>query len=330
MILLPLIKESTVDYEAIEKAIKDIFRKEIYLPLLQEFDARPNSRISNSKSVPGLLEALSSGRITFNRGVFSGKFNSEISKDLRALGAKFHRSTRTYRIQYKDLPREIIHAISSSESKFQSKIDAIDERLGDVIREEFLGKGISSKLKTDHLFDRTLWRVEKDFQKSIRNITIAPQLTPEQRKRISDEWGQNMQLWIKDFTAKEITELRGKMMDTVFAGDRYGSAIKTLQDSFGVTARKAKFLARQETSLLMTKFKQVRYQDAGINVYKWVCVKGTPTHPVRPMHFKNNGKYYRFDDPPSVDNEGHRRNPGQDYNCRCTARAAVNYKGKLG
>lgn len=327
VIELPAIKETTTDYEALEKYIRLFFAREIYGPLLREF--RPKDQLRNAKD-RGLLEALRTGAVTFNRGVFSGKFDSVISLDLRNLGAKFHRTTGTYRLSLRHLPYDIRIAIGSSAARFKDKIEAIDKKLGDVVTEEFLGKGISAKLKTDHFFDRALWKVETAFRDNVKNIAIVPTLTDEQRKRIAAEWGQNMQLWISDFTKKEITELRANMQNLVFAGDRYGSAVKTIQESYGVTGNKAKFLARQETGLLMAKYKQTRYQAAGVEYYRWTCVAGTKNHPVRPMHKALNGKVFRFDDPPVVDIKGARKNPGQDYNCRCFPRPLVNYRGPTG
>ena len=58
--------------------------------------------------------------------------------------------------------------------------------------------------------------------------------------------------------------------------------IGAIQKSYGVTANKAKFLARQETKLLTTTLKEVRYVDAGVTKYKWKSVTGTAAHPVRP------------------------------------------------
>lgn len=331
-LILPPIKESTQDYEALEKAIREHFKREIYLPILRELVDKPKAAIANAK-VPGLLEAIRRGDVTFNRGTFSGKFNSEITKELRALGAAFNRSEGTYKLPQSDLPLEVRTAVSASEFRFREKIDRIDKTLGATPTDELAGRGISKKLKTDHFFDRALWRVEKDFQKSVKNITIAPNLTDEQRKRIASEWGENMQLWIEDFTKKEIVELRQNMMQTIFSGNRYGSAVKTIQESYGVSERKAKFLARQETSLLMTKFKQTRYQAAGVEHYKWGCVGGSKLHPVRPWHKALEGKVFRWDDPPVTTKPGEaqrRNNPGQDYNCRCFARPMVGYTGKIG
>lgn len=332
VITLQPIKETTEDYEAIEKAIRDLFKRELYLPLLRELDGNKSRVLQNAK-LSDLHDALLSGQVTFNRGTFSGKFNSEISKALRELGAKFDRLTGTYKIEARALPLEMRQTISASDARFQQRLDRIDGHLGKVFTDEVLHKNISKKLKVDHFFDRALWKVDKDFHRSVKNITIAPTLSKEARKRIASEWGENMQLWIEDFTQKEITELRSNLMKSAFEGDRYGAAVKTIEASYGVTERKAKFLARQETSLLMTKFKQTRYQAAGVDTYKWGCVGGSKNHPVRPWHRALEGKVFRWDDPPVTTKPGEairHNNPGQDYNCRCFARPMVGYKGKIG
>ena len=324
MITLQPIKELPEDFDELEKAVKQLFLKEIYIPIMKALGG-PTSSFTLKNSKRGLEDALRSGRITFSRGTFSGKLSAEISKELRALGATFNRKEGTYKLPLKELPASYRALIAASESAFKSKIEAIDKILGEVSPE-----GVASKVSFAPYFDRVLWKTEKKFQASVKNITVSPELSVEARKRVSEEWGENMQLWIKDFTQKEIIELRQSMFKSVSAGDRYGSAIETIKASYGVSANKAKFLARQETMLLMTKFKQTRYQAAGVDCYRWGCVTGSAAHPVRKYHLANKDKVFRWDDPPIVDAHGARKNPGQDYNCRCFARPIVNYTGKLG
>jgi SPP1 gp7 family putative phage head morphogenesis protein len=96
-----------------------------------------------------------------------------------------------------------------------------------------------------------------------------------------------------------------------------------------VSANKAKFLARQETSLMTTKLKETRYREAGVNEYKWKTVAGSKLHPVRPSHKILEGRIFRWDDPPITTPPGEavrRNNPGQDYNCRCFAQPIVRFK----
>lgn len=319
------IKESTEDFEAVEKRIKDLFRKLVYLPLLKELGEPRKSLKNATGDYEALLDALFKGTVTFSRGVFTGRFNAQVSKELKKIGARWDRKTASFRIHQSSLPPELRSAVAASELRFEEKLAGIDRKLGQILPDE-----IADQFKGSDLFDRTLWRTEKDFQASVKNITVAPQLTPERSKRIADEWQDNMKLWIKDFAEKEIKELRKDMKKSVFTGNRYESAVKTIQKSYGVTERKAKFLARQETSLLMTKFKETRYTDSGVNEYKWGCVAGSKLHPVRPAHKSLEGKIFKWDNPPITTAPGEparRNNPGQDYNCRCFARPIVRFKG---
>lgn len=320
-IQLKPIKESTEDFDKLEAAIKKLFRDKLFLPLLKEL-GEPSNRIANSESA--VADALNSGRITFNRGRFSGRFNSSISKELKDLGARWDRKHGTWNILQSSLPIEIRNTISASAFKFAEKLERIDRKLAQILPEEFAGQLSSSKY-----FDASLWKVDKDFRESVKNITVAPTLSESARKRIADEWQNNMKLWITDFTKEEIEKLRKNMRKTVFAGNRYESAVKTIQRSYGVSENKAKFLARQETSLLMTKFKETRYVEAGVKEYRWGCVAGSKLHPVRPWHKSLEGKVFRWDDPPITTKAGEpirRNNPGQDYNCRCFAKPIVRFK----
>lgn len=326
MIELKPIRESTEEYDSIESKIKALFKKEIYFPLLRELSLE-NKTIKNSSD--DLIKAIQSGRITFSQGKFSGKLNSSLSRELHAIGARWNKISKCYSIRVNALPMEIRSAISSSEYKFVDKMRRLDEKLSSIIPSQ-----LADKLKIEHIFDRTIWKVDKQFQSSVKNLTIAPELTDESAARIASEWQNNMKVWIKDFTELQIGKLRKDIQKSVFEGNRYGSLVKSIQDSYKVTANKAKFLARQETALLMTKFKEVRYQEAGVNEYKWKSVHGTPAHPVRPRHKALNdasqsGKIFKFDDPPITSEPGEperRNNPGADYNCRCTSIPVIRFK----
>lgn len=320
------IKIDSQDFEAIEKKIKQIFREEIYYPLLKELNL---TRATIQNASYNFLMAIMNGRIQFSQGRFTGKFNATISKELKDLGAKWERRTASFKIPLNELPIDVRSAISASISKFEQKLKSIDKQLSQIVPEE-----IADKIKVSQHFESALWKVERDFQKSVKGITIAPTLSSAQKKRISIEWQNNMDIWIKDFTEKEVGALRTGIKKSVFAGNRYESAAKTIQRSYSVTENKAKFLARQETNLLMTKFKETRYQEAGVNEYKWGAVSGTPAHPVRPRHkaladASKAGKTFRWDDPPITSEPGQperRNNPGEDYNCRCFAIPIVKFK----
>lgn len=323
------IREPTKEAEALEARIREHLRREIYLPLLKLL-GEPHNAIKNAAAEDDeLLDALFSGRITFYRGTFSGRFNATITERLRSMGAKWDRRAGTFKVPLSALPISMRSAIAASEFKFKQKLDSIDKKLAQILPDD-----VAAKLKTSDLFDRTIWKVDRDFHSSVRGIALAPNLSPEQRKRIAAEWANNMELHIKEFTEKEIGQLRKQMQASVFSGGRYQSALKTIQASYGVTANKAKFLASQETRLLTAKFAETRYADAGITEYTWYAVAGSANHPVRKIHQElsdekgpdGKKKIRRFDDPPITDEAGNRNNPREDYNCRCYARPVVRFK----
>ncbi len=317
MKLLTPIKEKPEDYDAIEKEISIAFKKFIYIPLMKELGL---GQVSLKNSIDDLSDAIQRGRIQFNRGKFTGKFTTKLAKELRAIGATWSRQYSAFILPSSQLPPEVRRAVDVSESRFQSTASKINKILSEMSPAEIAGK-----MKLESLFESSLWKVDKEFQKSVKGITIAPKLTEHQAKRISTEYTQNMQLYIKDWAEKEIVELRDRINERATKGYRYETVIKEIEKSYGVSQRKAKFLARQETSLMMTKFKQVRYEDAGVNEYIWGCVAGSPNHPVRPMHKALEGKIFRWDKPPKVNDKGEKKNPGQDYGCRCFARPIVKF-----
>lgn len=320
VLTLPPIRETREDWDALERYLLMLFKKEIYVPILKELGLK--HKMLNSRNA--LLDAIQSGRIQFDRGAFRGKFDSKISAELRKLGSTWNKSTGSYMINKSKLPIDIRSAISISETAFQTQLKKIDQRLSEILPEQITGK-----MKMQKIFETSLFKVDKEFHKSIKSISIAPKLTEGQAKRISDEWATNMDLEIKKFSEKQVISLRQTVQANVFTGNRHESLKKELQKSYGVTANKAKFLARQETNLLMAKFKETRYQDAGITEYVWKCVTGTGAHPVRPSHKILEGKIFKWNNPPvtSAPGEPQRRcNPGQDYNCRCTARPIVRFK----
>lgn len=323
-------KDRSDELDEIERVIRRAFRDQIYLPLVEELDESPRKVLKNSNEY--LLEAIRTGRISFYRGVFSGRWSAKISKELRALGAQWDRKTGTFKLPQSSLPLDVKMAISSSVSRFEQKVAALDQKLSQILPVK-----IADEIKVGKYFDTTLFKTEKSFRKSVEKITVAPQLTKEQREKIVESWQENLRLKIKGWTQEEILNLRKDIKKSLFAGNRREAMVGAIQKSYGVGISKAKFLARQETNLLIAQFKEVRYRDAGSRVYKWHCVAGSPRHPVRPTHKILDNKFFRWDDPRECDIRGNfisggvrkpesNKNPKQDYNCRCSALPVFDFK----
>jgi SPP1 gp7 family putative phage head morphogenesis protein len=306
------------DYDEIEGVISEVFKDEVYLPLWRELTTEKSASLHNTLNV--LVNAINRGQIRFYRGRFTGKFNSQISRELRKLGARYNRRTKSYNIQMKELPRTIRDQILISEDRLLRELQKIDKRIAEISPEK-----IAKKLKLEKIIDKKLWTVSKRIDATLRRITVSPKLTKKQVEQISKEYTNNMRLYIKKWTEQEIKRLRKRVKREYFSGNRYEGMVEVIRKSYGVSQSKARFLARQETHLLMSQFKQSRYKEAGVNEYKWKTVAGSPDHPVRPMHKKLDNKIFSWDDPPVVNERGDRKHPGEDYGCRCFAIPVVRF-----
>ena len=303
--------------ELIDRYLVEFFRREIYRPLMAEL--KDYQKIQNSEL--DLLRAIQSGKINFYRGYFTGKFNAAISKELKKNGAIWTKKNGgSFRLTKPKLSQKVSMAIMTAESSWLKKNDVIQRKL-----REIGGAEIADKIDLTGIVDKAMFDLDSDMVKSYEGIIVAPKLTEKNLEDIKNNYTQNMQYYIQDFTDKEILSLRSKVKENVFSGQRYEGMVKIIQRSHGVSESKALFLARQETNLLVAKFKESRYNEVGIDEYIWETVVGSPNSPVRPYHARLKGKRCKFSEPPVVNERGDRKNAGEDYGCRCRAKPIVRF-----
>lgn len=297
-------------YSGVESEIQSFFDSEIFRPLFRVIN-RPMEELLNDKDP--LLEAIRQGHLYHADGSFYGTFNATLSRRLRDLGARFNSVTKTFTLDKNKIPAELRTAQAVADNKFdelrRSLVYVIDEMDIDQAYQKY---GFTEK------YEAALERMDKKFHETVAGITIPPSFTPEQKKIIAHDYSNNLRLYIKKWSANSIITLREDVTQNALIGHRAENMVKMIQGEYGVSRRKARFLARQETSLLMSKFREVRYKDVGIQKYRW---SGINDGRERPDHIALNGTLQRFDSPPIVDKKtGRRGNPGEDYECRCTAR----------
>lgn len=314
------IKETTSDFEEIERRMKMVFRRTVYGPILKKFNLDA-SLIKNARK-DSLESALATGKIVYSNGLFTGQFNAAISKKLKEMGAVWDKQESGFRLTLSKLPIKYQSVVLRAQQELQKRYEEVDTHLTKILPAEIAGQ-----VKSADVFDKAILKNDKDIADTLKGLTIAPKLSDEDRIKIAKEWQENMDLWIKNFAESEIKDLRQKIQQNSFAGGRYQDLVKSIERSYNVTSNKAKFLARQETALLMAKFKETKYLKSGVYEYKWGCVKGTPSHPVRPDHRRLENQIFRWDNPPITNTKTNaRNNPGQDYNCRCFAIPLVRAK----
>lgn len=301
------------EIEKLVKLVMGVLNKELYQRLISVVPGLDAKTLKNARG--DLKSLIRTGKLSFSRGKFYGKFTASVSKELIDLGAKWNIASQTWDINLGQLPADVAAAIRLSEARFLSTMAGVNEALGKILPEN-----LSVKLKAESFFATEIFKLDRDLTKAIKTITVPAQLTELEKAKIADGYAENLDKYIKKFTQKEIIKLREQIQENVYSGNRYENLIKTIQDSYNVSENKARFLARQETKLLTAEIKKTRSVTSGSPGYIWKCVAGTKDHPVRPDHKRLDGKYFTWDDPPVTNlRTGAKNSPGQDYNCRCRA-----------
>lgn len=257
-----------------------------------------------------LEKAIQSGRVQYLSGVFSGEFNAQIAVEIRRMGGRFDKRMRLYFIDVKAVPSWVKAAAESFRSKSKTLHESIIRVLDST---ESMISEIVARQKIDAT--KTIERVQEGFRSTADAISVSPVITQESKARLAKEYSDNMKLYIEDFSTSAIATLREVVEENAMKGYRFDRLITTIRQRYGVTRSKAEFLARQETALFMSKYRELRFTEGGVERYTWHDAGDCK---VRERHAELNGQIFFYKNPPIVDKStGRRGNPGQDYNCRC-------------
>jgi len=298
-------------FTTVEAEVNRLFYEVLYRRLMEILGV---TRDELTNASDGFLDAIRTGKIWYQDGQFFGDFSAAISRELKAAGAHWNPDAKTWGLSQDAIPTDWRFAMSQAvnhydqlRAKLTSALDATD--LSDIDRASNI----------PNVYIRTIDRMDHDMKLSVRAAYqgVIPQLTSAQRGIIAAEWGHNLDLYIREWTSQNILDLRDKIQQSAFTGRRSSTLVKLIQENYGVSKNKAKFLARQETSLLLSKFREVRYKDLGVTSYRWSTSNDAR---VRADHQHLQGKICEFANPPVVDTQnGRRANPGEDFGCRCVA-----------
>ena len=299
------------DKDEYSKQIDKQLLEKIYAILFQPlFDLLGiNKRVVvNSKN--DLKQAIRSGKLIYVDGYFYGPFNATVSKALRALGATFDNTKKAFKIDLSQLPMDIRTDIYIGKAIVEGKHKEILKHL-DKMKEQSLALDLSKQL------DTILGSLNIQTKKTLPSDLEVPAVMDQSvADKLKEDYHKNMELYINDFKDEEIEKLRRKVEENAYAGYRADRLSKIIQAEYGVSRAKSTFLAKQETSLLVSKYRKFRYEDVGITKYKWST---SHDYRVRSRHKELDGKVFRFSDPPITDELGNKNNPGCDFGCRCIA-----------
>lgn len=127
---------------------------------------------------------------------------------------------------------------------------------------------------------------------------------------------------ITTIPAQYLAQVESIVLTNTRAGNRSSAIVKSLQEQFGVTKRRAKMIARDQTAKVNGDLNKKRQESAGFDYFQWM---DSDDKRVRDRHESIANKVtaygkgvYRWDFPPLSD-KGIPIIPGSDYQCRCVA-----------
>lgn len=128
---------------------------------------------------------------------------------------------------------------------------------------------------------------------------------------------------ITSIPQQHLNQVESIVFANVRAGGRPSTIAAQLQKQFGITQRRAKMIARDQTSKINSELSRIRQTSAGFPYFEWVDSddeRVRDRHQYLADHVTQYGKgVYRWDDLPLSDS-GEPIAPGMDYQCRCIAR----------
>lgn len=313
----------------LERYFDNVFWKDIF-----EAIEDPYFKLNSNNA---LIDAIRKGRVFYSNGVFRGRFNMQISRELEKF-AEYDGRSKVWR---GFPPPDVASAAAVANNKARQLNERIQRIVSDTpSRVEATIDDM--KLRIDRVAATLMKAAENDLANVGVNIDSALVPDPDKIKA----YRENQKINIKDFTPEYTERLLEMVKDNALAGFNRNEMIRQIQAEYGTTKAKARFLARQETSLFMSAVRKERFEDAGVSLYRWSSsqdsrVVGKPggqyPNPTdgHGNHFAMNGKICRLDDPmvyarsledakagkwrSKAELQGGTKHPGEEFGCRCVA-----------
>ena len=144
-------------------------------------------------------------------------------------------------------------------------------------------------------------------------------VSPEVQAVMDRALERNVRL-VSSIPVQLLDQVESAVREGIAAGTHVDGLRRALEERFSVAESRAELIARDQIGKLQGQLAEGRARELGVDTYVW-RVSGGPRGDgrVRPWHLELDGSKQRFSDPPVTNSDGDRNNPGEDFQCRCTA-----------
>jgi uncharacterized protein with gpF-like domain len=151
-------------------------------------------------------------------------------------------------------------------------------------------------------------------------FSVEFKMTREANDALQASIGEQVSL-IKSIASEHLTQVEGIVMRSVTQGRDLHHMREQLVERYGVTKRRAAFIARDQNNKATATMTRVRQQSLGITQAQWVH-SGGGKHP-RPSHVKASQDRLVYDVSKGAYIDGAWIFPGELPNCRCVAKSII-------
>lgn len=129
---------------------------------------------------------------------------------------------------------------------------------------------------------------------------------------------------IKSIPQKYLSEVQGAVMRSITTGNGKQELVPFLRKHKGITIRRARMIASDQTVKAFSSLSRERMKRIGIKQFIWRHTAGS--REPRQLHIKLDGQICNYDDPPVIQKDPLVRGfPGQLINCLCRAQPVIKF-----
>lgn len=178
----------------------------------------------------------------------------------------------------------------------------------------------------DDASDSSAYMLASSLKELSGGLTLNTDIfTGELKEILAATIAENVSL-IKSIPQQYFTQVQGSVMRSITTGKGLADLIPELQKQHGITRRRARIIANDQTHKAFNNINKARLTKLGVKKFEWLHSAGA--HKPRPDHVAMNGKTYSFDNLPVIDRKtGERGIPGQLINCRCRMVPVIDFSG---
>lgn len=176
----------------------------------------------------------------------------------------------------------------------------------------------ASNTSSDLAVKSSIRQLSDELTLSTKTITSGP-LSDILNATITENVGL-----IKSIPAQYLNGVQGAVMRSITTGNGMQDLVPYLQKHKGITLRRARLIARDQTVKSFSALSRARMLKLGVRQFIWRHTAGS-RHP-RQLHIHLDGQVCDYSDPPVIQKDPEIRGfPGQLINCLCRAQPILNF-----